>query len=121
MALSRPRRIRRSGEFAAVREKGASWPGRYFILATLPLDAGGETRFGFTVTRRVGNAVCRNRIRRRLTTVIDRLRGRMAPGFLVVTIPRVGAAKAEFAAIEAEWTRLARRAGILVPANPPAS
>ncbi len=116
MALPRAHRIRRTGEFAEVRAKGTSWPGRLLILAVLPLPGEPHARFGFTVTRKVGNAVCRNRLRRRFTTIIDGARAQISGPHLIVTIPRYGAAKAEFADLQSEWVRLARRARLLPPA-----
>ena len=117
MALPRDLRIRRTGEFAMVRSKGASWTGRLLILAVLPLPDEPRARFGFTVTKRIGNAVVRNKIRRRLSSITGAASPLIARAALIVTIPRHGASKAEFSALEAEWTKLARRAGLL-PAPP---
>ena len=46
---------------------GARWSGSGFLIETKPSPTpGGPPRFGFTVTKKLGNAVVRNRIRRRL-------------------------------------------------------
>ena len=46
---------------------GSKWSGTGFLIETKPSPvAGGPPRFGFTVTKKLGNAVVRNRIRRRL-------------------------------------------------------
>lgn len=116
MPLPRSQRIRRSSEFAPVREKGASWSSRYLILATLPLAGEPQSRFGFTVTRRVGNAVARNLLRRRLSAIIAAQAPAVTVPYLVVTIPRHGAAGAEYSTLEREWIKLARRARLLPPA-----
>ena len=110
MALPRAQRIRRTAEFGTVRGKGASWTGRLLILATLPLPEETHARFGFTVTKRIGNAVHRNRIRRRLSTIIASLAPQISAPHLIVTIPRHGAANAEFEVLKSEWIKLARRA-----------
>lgn len=116
MALPRDQRIRRTSEFATVRNKGASWTGRLLILAAMPLENEASPRFGFTVTRRIGNAVVRNRIRRRLSGIISAVAPDISRSCLIVTIPRHGAARAEFSALQAEWIKLARRANLLPPA-----
>jgi len=47
-----------------------------------------QVRFGFTVTRKTGNAVVRNRIRRRLRDVVRHLVGNAVPGTDYVLIGR---------------------------------
>ena len=50
-----------------------------------------EVRVGFTVSRKVGNAVVRNRVRRRLRAAVDAvLPDRVAPGFDLVVVGRTG-------------------------------
>ena len=69
MPLPRAQRVRRTADFAAVRQKGASWNGALLIIAVLPLNGNLPSKFGFTVTRRFGNAVVRNKVRRRLAAI----------------------------------------------------
>ncbi len=61
-----PLRLKRRAEFlrAAKHGRKAVMPG--LVLQALPQDGGGVARIGFTVTKKVGNAVIRNRTRRRL-------------------------------------------------------
>ncbi|MEQ8700934.1 ribonuclease P protein component [Bauldia litoralis] len=63
-------RLKRRSEFRAVgRGRRISRPG--FVLQALrATETGREPRFGFTVTKKIGNAVVRNRIRRRLREVV---------------------------------------------------
>lgn len=50
-----------------------------------------ETRLGVTVSSKVGNAVARNRIKRRVRELFRTTRGEMPPGFDVVVIAKRGA------------------------------
>ncbi len=117
MALPRVQRIRRTAEYARVRTEGRSWAGRFLILAILPLPEEPASRFGFTTSRRLGNAVTRNRLRRRFSAVVTELAPQIAVPHLIVTIPRHSASKAEFAELKAEWIKLARRAQLLPAAQ----
>jgi ribonuclease P protein component len=60
-----PGRLKKRSEFLAVR-RGEKRRGRLFLLEVLDRADGESPRFGLTVTKKVGNAVVRNRIRRRL-------------------------------------------------------
>lgn len=61
-----PHRLKLRAEFLRVAAKGTRAPMRGLVLQALPRDDTGPARIGFTVTKKVGNAVVRNRARRRL-------------------------------------------------------
>lgn len=62
-------RLRKRSEFkAAAKGRRVNRPG--LALQMAPGEPGAGPRFGFTVTRKVGNAVVRNRIRRRLREAV---------------------------------------------------
>lgn len=65
-----PERLKKRSEFLAVR-KGEKRRGRLFLLEVLEREGdGGQPRYGITVTKKVGNAVVRNRVRRRLREAV---------------------------------------------------
>ena len=113
MPLPRAQRVRRTADFDAVRQKGASWNGVLLIIAVLPLNGETSSRFGFTVTRRFGNAVVRNKVRRRLAAIVASQSALIIRPHLIVSIPRSAAGNASFDSLKAEWIKLARRAGLL--------
>jgi len=90
-------RLRRRGDFraAASGERSAS---RAFVLQARCRGDQGAVRVGFTVTRQVGGAVERNRIRRRLREVVrfSAAGGAMQPGHDYVLIGRRAALAAPF-------------------------
>jgi ribonuclease P protein component len=61
-----PLRLKRRAEFLRVAGKGRRAATHGLVLQALPRADCGPARLGFTVTRKVGNAVVRNRTRRRL-------------------------------------------------------
>lgn len=73
--------------------------------------APGGIRVGYTVSRKVGNAVTRNRARRRLRAVAERVLGRDArPGRDYVLIGRSQTATRPFAALVEDLERALERA-----------
>ncbi len=64
--LTRPERLKRRADFLRVAAKGRKAPVHGLVLQALARDDAGPARVGFTVTRKIGNAVVRNRARRRL-------------------------------------------------------
>ncbi len=61
--------IKARSDFLRVRG-GTKWSGVGFLLDMRPARTPGPPRFGFTVTKKLGNAVVRNRIRRRLKEAV---------------------------------------------------
>ena len=59
-------RLTRRAEFLRVAAKGRKTPSSGVVMQALARDDDGPVRLGFTVTKKVGNAVIRNRTRRRL-------------------------------------------------------
>ena len=70
-------------------------------------------RIGLITSRRIGNAVTRNRTRRRLREMVRLSRPRLNDGLWIVLVARRSAAFAGYHEIEREWLSLARRASIL--------
>ncbi len=115
LRFGRDRRLTRSAEFARVRLEGKAQRGGLLILGVLATAGTAPFRAGFVTSKRVGGAVVRNRVRRRLRDLVRRRQKQIRPGLWLVTIARPAAARASSAALEDEWLRLAKRAFILAP------
>ena len=70
-------------------------------------------RLGFTVSTKVGCAVVRNRVRRRLREIYRLHEDAMAPGCDVVVVARVRAASSDDRQLEKSFLRLADKLGLL--------
>lgn len=75
----------------------------------------GSNRVGITVSKKLGCAVIRNRVRRRLREVYRLHEEQFQPGWDIVVVARSRAVKASFSDLTAAYLALARKAGILVP------
>jgi len=104
-----PRRLRKRAEFLAVRA-GEKRRGPFFMLEVLPRGEPDEPpRVGFTVSKKVGNAVQRNRVRRRLKEAVRvHAAGDMKPGNDYVIVGRTEALHAPWGQLVGELRRRLR-------------
>ena len=92
-------------------------PGFVLQIAPAPADLVVPTaRVGFTVSRRVGNAVVRNRVRRRLREIARMIiPGQARPDLDYVLVGRQGALGRDFAKLRQELVEALKRLKALVP------
>ncbi|MDX6669279.1 MAG: ribonuclease protein component [Solirubrobacteraceae bacterium] len=81
-------RLSRSAEFERVYRHGRSHANRYLVLYAFPREGDGESRLGVSVSRKVGGAVVRNRVKRLLREAFRARHGAVAPGRDVVVVAR---------------------------------
>ncbi len=115
LRFDRARRLTRASEFLRVKKE---WKvQRSALLLFGVFDSGGDSAFraGFVTSRRVGAAVVRNRVRRRLREIVRTNQNTIRRGVWIVLIARPAAARASSRALRDEWLRLAKRALILAP------
>ncbi|MES1204311.1 MAG: ribonuclease P protein component [Pseudomonadota bacterium] len=111
------RRLRKRRDFLAVQGKGRRFGGRNFLFfARRRSDSGTSSvaagaRFGITVTRKVGNAVTRNRIKRIVREGCRRLADQFPAHLDVVIVARAAATSATSGDALADLADLARRLG----------
>ena len=115
MRLPSSLRIKQSRDFARVKGEGATYPGRFLVLSVLRGVSEGSFKFGLITSGRLGIAVVRNKIRRRLREIIRVHQERIVGGCLVVVIARWKSPDATQAELEKDWLKLAAKAGILKP------
>ncbi len=82
------RRLKLSREFERVRKEGRAVRGGLLMLGVLPVDGEKRFRVGLITSRRVGGAVVRNRVRRRLREIVRRNQHALKGGIWFVVIAR---------------------------------
>lgn len=105
--------IKTSPEFQRVAKTGSRWHCSSFILQILKTDPGAPFRIGFTASRKVGNAVVRNRAKRRLREMARTFHLPFPPGVDMVLIAKTAAASADFTQMGRDLERGLRAAGLL--------
>jgi ribonuclease P protein component len=107
----KPHSLRKNRDFQRVRKVGRTAGGALLSLGWAA-NALPATRCGYTVGKRVGGAVVRNRVKRRLREIMRlALKAeQLAPGYDLVWIARPGAAQATYQQLAAEVSSLLRRA-----------
>ncbi len=115
--MERRLRLRDEADFRRVRAGGRAWANRGLTLLVAP-NALPHNRYGFVVSKRVGKAVTRNLVKRRLREVLRQLdrAGRIPPGHDLALIVRPALAEASFAEARDAVTELLARARLLLPA-----
>ena len=73
-----------------------------------------QNRVGVTVGKKLGHAVIRNRVRRRLREVYRLNEAKFAPGWDIVVVARSRCIKADFQKLTQAYLSLAEKAGILL-------
>ena len=93
-ALPKRGRLTRAAEFDAVTQLGRSVGGRYLTLRYRTAEGGATARIGYAVPRKVGGAVDRNLVKRRLREAVTLHEGLLVPATDYVLIARPGLAAA---------------------------
>jgi ribonuclease P protein component len=117
-------RLSRSAEFERVYRQGRSTANRHLVLYAFPNPSTQTPRLGLSVSRKVGGAVERNRVKRLLREVFAQHEHELSPGQDVVVVARPSAGElAEregLAGFDASLTELIAKAGLRT-ASPPSS
>jgi ribonuclease P protein component len=116
-------RLSRSAEFERVYRQGRSTANRHLVLYAFPNPASERPRLGLSVSRKVGGAVARNKVKRMLRESFARLEPTLRDGHDVVLVARPSAAelveREGRAGVDAALDELVDKGG-LAEAEPPA-
>jgi ribonuclease P protein component len=110
--LPQPHRLKRSADVTNVQQQGRSWRHQLCILLSQPgsIEA---SRFAFVASKRVGNAVVRNRVKRLLREAVRLHLDEVQPGWDCVWIARPQLSQASYAEVETAVLHLLAQAKLL--------
>ena len=98
-------------QYAAVYSKGSSWVNSLLVMKALPNELT-LSRYGFSVSQRVGKAVTRNRVKRRLREILRH--AQLKPGWDIIFIARTPAADADYSKLSRSVAGLLSQARLLM-------
>jgi ribonuclease P protein component len=109
--MKRKYRLRRNDDFQRVRRGGKTYASPLMVLAFLRSELD-YSRFGFVVSKRLGKAVPRNKIKRQMREAARRRISQVKPGFDLVFIARKRISQASYAEISQSMERLLKKADL---------
>ncbi|MCM3762788.1 ribonuclease P protein component [Alkalihalobacillus oceani] len=108
--MKKKQRIKKNEDFSLVFKQGHSVANRQFVLYVLPKEGQTYFRLGLSVSKRVGNAVTRNRIKRYVREVFQAKREQLEAGADYVVIARKPTAEMNLQEIEQSMLHVLRKA-----------
>ncbi|MEW6130684.1 MAG: ribonuclease P protein component [Acidobacteriota bacterium] len=103
-------RILRRAEFRQVYQQGRRFQAKFFTAFVID-NQGNQTRLGITTTRKMGNAVRRNRARRLLREVFRKNKQLAADGIDIVLNARDSISEAAYTDVESDFISFLKKAG----------
>ena len=109
--------VKENYEFRRIYRKGRSAVSPYFVVYCLKNRAG-ASRLGVTVSKKLGHAVVRNRVRRRIREIYRLNLKKMKPGYDLVVVGRSRAVDAPYEKINGAFVRCLSQLGLLTEEKP---
>lgn len=110
--VKRSFRLKSRVDFQAVYARGKSVANRAAVLYVLERRDPSPSRIGFAAGKKLGKAVVRNRVKRRIKEAVRTSWSRVRPGLLLVIIARQGAMDMPFQQLQGRVVELLDRAGV---------
>ena len=92
-------RVKREKDFKAIFKEGTSFANRKFVVYQLE-NQKNNFRVGLSVSKKLGNAVARNQIKRRIRHIVQNAKGSLVEDVDFVVIARKGVENLEYAEME---------------------
>ena len=102
--------LTKTEQYDSVYKRGGNWANKELVIRVLPNNLE-ISRFGITVSKRVGKAVVRNRIKRLIRETIRKIS--LNPGYDIVFIARVPVAEARYSQVKESTEALLFKAGLM--------
>jgi ribonuclease P protein component len=92
-------RLKKNYEFKKVYNEGKYYVEKYIVMYII-MNSSASNRVGFSVSKKVGNSVVRNRVKRLMKEIYRKFSGNIKLGYDIVFTARVGSGSADYRLIE---------------------
>ena len=106
--MKRETTLKKNYEFRRVYNKGKSGVSSFLVIYARP-NKSGRNRLGITVSAKLGKAVVRNRVRRRLRELYRLSQPSMKQGYDIVLVARTRAVTAQYRELEKAYKKVCGR------------
>jgi len=104
--------VKKNSQFRIIYSQGSSYANKLLVLHFLE-NATDKTRFGITVSGKVGKAVLRNKIKRRIKAAIRLNSENIKPGYDIILVVRTNASESTYKEISEAVNHLLRKNDLL--------
>jgi ribonuclease P protein component len=111
--MNKQYRIKKNGEFQEVFQKGSSTANRQFVIYVLDQPAQASFRIGLSVSKKIGNAVIRNRVKRLIRQVMFEYKDYIKDGKDLVIIARKPTAEMDYYEVKSSLEHVCKLAKVL--------
>ncbi len=109
-------RLRKNMEFRKVYSHGKNYWNRNLTLYVKKNNID-ETRVGYTITKKIGNSVVRNKLRRRMKEIYRLNFHRIETGYDLVFVPKRNIVNLSYEKLDSSMIHIMRKAGVLKKVN----
>lgn len=111
--MHRSHRLRKNEHFQAVFQRGTSAANKHFVIYSARQEGQAAFRAGISVSKKIGNAVIRNRVKRLIREAVARLEDAIPKGVDLVIIARPGVESMSLENIEQSLLHVMKRAKVI--------
>lgn len=112
--LKKQDRIRLEKEYKSILSSGSKFYSQFFLLVVKKTSPEKKTRFGFIASKKVGNAVVRNSVKRKLREIVRLSLNEIKPGFDCVIIANPNTPNASYKELEKAFEKLIVKSNLKV-------
>ncbi|KEZ48869.1 MULTISPECIES: ribonuclease P protein component [Metabacillus] len=113
--MKKKNRIKKNEDFQKVFKQGKSMANRQFVIYMLNQPEEKEFRLGLSVSKKIGNAVTRNRVKRLVRQVFLEEKDSLKTGMDYIVIARKPASEMDYHEVKSSLLHLFRKTKILKP------